>query len=85
MEIMSRRDTLPKAFEKADRYIAWGTEWVWIIDPEKRTAWTLSRQGGADPVWVSPNGALQIGETAIGLPQLFAEVDASLELTGEPE
>ncbi len=41
IEILSPDDTLPKAFEKAAKYISWGTRCVWIVDPEKRTAWTM--------------------------------------------
>jgi Uma2 family endonuclease len=80
VEIMSPRDTLPRAFDKANRYIHWGTECVWIIDPEKRTAWTVSRESAPEPTWVSPDGTLRIGETSIQLMGLFAEVDKKLEL-----
>jgi Uma2 family endonuclease len=52
VEILSPGDTLAKALEKANRYIQWGTKCVWIIDPEKRTAWTLS----PDPQWIAPTG-----------------------------
>ncbi len=70
---------MPKAFEKASRYIHWGTECVWIIDPEKRTAWSLS-QGAKEPVWISPAGTLRIHETEISLLDLFEQVDQNLEL-----
>ena len=80
VEILSPSDKLSKALDKARSYISWGTEAVWIIDPEKRTAWTLSSRTGTDPVWVSPDAALRIGDTEISLPTLFAEVDKKLEL-----
>ncbi len=83
IEIMSPGDTLAKALEKAKVYISWGSQAVWIIDPEKRTAWTMSQEGTREPAWISPTGILQIGETAIELPTLFAEVDGKLELTGD--
>jgi Uma2 family endonuclease len=85
IEIMSPRDVLAQALDKAKSYISWGTQCVWIIDPEKRTAWTLSREGGAEPTWVSPAGTLRIGETAIDLPTLFAEVDRKLELSDDED
>jgi len=81
IEIMSPSDTLAEALDKAKSYLAWGAEAVWIIDPEKHTAWTLSREGTPEPVWVSPSGSLRIGDTVIDLPTLFAEVDRKLELT----
>jgi Uma2 family endonuclease len=79
IEILSPPDKLSKALEKAKRYISWGSQCVWIIDPEKRTAWACSREGTFEPTWISPNGVLRIGETAIELQDLFAEVDRRLD------
>jgi Uma2 family endonuclease len=79
VEILSPRDVLAQALDKAKSYIRWGTQCVWIIDPERRTAWTLSREGCGEPAWVSPAGTLRVGETEIGLPTLFAEVDRKIE------
>jgi Uma2 family endonuclease len=81
IEILSPRDTLAKTLEKAGRYISWGSQCVWIIDPEKRTAWNVSRDAGSRPEWVAPGGSLQIEDTAVDLQHLFAEVDRKLELT----
>ncbi len=81
VEILSPGDTLPKAIEKAKRYLSWGSQCVWIIDPEKCTAWTLSHEPTPEPNWISPGGALRIRETAIELDVLFSEVDRKLETT----
>ncbi len=81
IEILSPTDTLAKTLMKAGTYIAWGSQCVWIIDPEKRTAWSMSQDGADQPTWVAPNGVLRIEETTIDLPTLFAEVDRKLELT----
>ena len=85
IEIMSPRDTLAKTLDKAKHYISWGSQCVWIIDPEKRTAWTLSQQGAPEAIWVPPAGVLRIGETAIDLPVLFTEVDRKLELSEDED
>lgn len=82
IEILSPGDTLAKALKKAKTYISWGSQCVWIIDPENRTAWSLSGEA-PEPVWVPPDGALRIADTAIDLPALFAEVDSKLESTEE--
>ncbi|HEY7306288.1 MAG TPA: Uma2 family endonuclease [Bryobacteraceae bacterium] len=80
IEILSPGDTLAKALEKAKTYISWGSQCVWIIDPEQRTAWNLSREA-LQPAWISPDGALRIAETSIDLTALFVEVDSRLEST----
>ncbi len=82
IEILSPGDTLAKTLEKAGSYVAWGSQCVWIIDPEQRTAWTLSAES-ATPSWMAPDRSLRIGDTAIELQQLFAEVDRKLELREE--
>ena len=81
IEIMSPKDTLARVLEKANAYVSWGFHCVWVIDPEKRTAWNVSRD--AEPTWIAPAGALRVAETAIDLPALFAEVDKKLEPPGE--
>ena len=79
IEILSPGDTLPEALEKVRRYIDWGSHCVWIIDPEKRTAWTLTRERPNEPAWIAPDGSLRIGITEIQLKALFSEVDRKLE------
>lgn len=81
VEILSPRDTLPKALDKAKRYISWGSHCVWIIDPEKRTAWTLSREQRDQPAWIPPGGVLRSDDTELSLELLFSEVDRKLEMT----
>lgn len=78
IEILSPGDRLAKALKKAGTYISWGSQCVWIIDPDQRTAWSLSQEA-PEPAWITPEGALRIGDTAIELTALFAEVDNSLE------
>ena len=82
VEIMSRDDTLAKILDKGRRYIAWGSQHVWIIDPEKRTAWDLSAEAPALS-WIPPEGSLRVAETAIDLAAIFAEVDKKLDSTAE--
>jgi Uma2 family endonuclease len=78
VEILSPGDTLSKTLKKAKIYLSWGSQCVWIVDPEKRTAWTVSPDA-PEPTWISPEGTLSIAGTAVALSALFAEVDKSLE------
>lgn len=82
IEILSPDDRLTKAFEKAKTYLSWGSRFVWIIDPEKRTAWTLSRESGSEPVWIPPSGTLTAADASIDLESLFQQVDNDLEQSG---
>jgi len=83
VEILSPGDSLKWAFQKATRYLQWGAECVWIIDPEKRTAWT-SLKNSPEPVSIPADGDLKVGETTISLSALFAEIDELIEDPGEP-
>jgi Uma2 family endonuclease len=84
VEIMSPDDRLSNAIEKAKICRSWGSQFVWIIDPQKRTAWTLS-QDSTEPLWILPTGTLRAGDTAIELQEPFAEVDNELEDAEERE
>jgi Uma2 family endonuclease len=77
IDILSPDDSLPRTFQKAAKYLNWGTKCVWVIDPERRIAWTLS-PGTSEPTPVPSTGALRIGETVISMPDLFAKVDRKL-------
>ncbi|MGA8027106.1 MAG: Uma2 family endonuclease [Bryobacteraceae bacterium] len=75
VEIRSPQDPLTKLFKKGKYYLAWGVDNVWIVDPEARTAWMMTREH-PDGIWVHPDGSLKAKDTEILLPELFAEVDA---------
>lgn len=75
IEILSPDDRLQKVIEKGKRYLSWGIQYVWIIDPVARTAWMLTHEH-PDGVWIHPEDKLSASEaTEIPLLELFAEVD----------
>jgi len=75
VEILSPDDRLKRVIEKGKRYLDWGVEYIWIINPVERTAWMVTREH-PDGIWVKPDGNLTAGkDTEIPLTELFAEVD----------
>lgn len=73
VEILSPEDRLVRLQPKLQEYLAYGVEWVWVIDPEERRALSFSPQ--------SPAGTL-VGELrtehpdlAIQLDELFAAIE----------
>jgi Uma2 family endonuclease len=75
IEILSPEDTLSKIRRRVDDYLRFGTEHVWVIDPELRKAYVCSATGFQEP----EGGALTIPGTPIRvvLSELFAELDRS--------
>ncbi len=73
IEILSPEDTLGKMRDKAAEYRQFGVEHIWIIDPEKRTAYRFV-EGTLEE---AKSGALTVPGTPIrvDLPELFAELD----------
>ncbi len=73
VEILSPEDTMPRVRQRVDDYLNFGTEHVWIIDPELRKAYVATSRGFEEPV----NGVLTIPGTEIRvvLSELFAELD----------
>jgi Uma2 family endonuclease len=73
IEILSPEDTLTKVRQRVDDYLRFGTEHVWVIDPELRKAYVCSATGFQEP----GDGVLAIPQTPIRvvLNELFAELD----------
>ncbi len=78
IEILSPADSLKKLFKKADYYVSWGVSYVWIIDPQARTAWMVTAEK-AGPTWIDPDGALRADNMELSLQELFAELDKKME------
>jgi len=74
IEILSPDDRLKNTIEKGKHYLAWGVPHVWIVEPQSRTAWMMTREH-PEGVWVHPDGNLLAEDTGISLSELFAEVD----------
>jgi Uma2 family endonuclease len=74
IEILSLEDSLERMIVKGTHYLDWGIPNVWIIEPNTRTAWMMTREH-PEGIWVHPDGILIAEDTKISLSQLFAEVD----------
>ena len=75
-EILSPDDRLGATLAKCEEYHAWGVRDCWVIDPEKRSAW--SYRAGQEPIHLAADGVLQSGDFTIPLQRLFAAVDREL-------
>lgn len=73
IEILSPRDSLSGIRQRADDYLNFGTEHVWVVDPELRRAFVFTRTAMQEP----ENGILTIHGTPIQviLSDLFSELD----------
>ena len=73
IEILSPEDTMRRIRERVDDYLQFGTEHVWVIDPELRKAYVCSARGFQEP----ENDVLTIPGSPIRvvLSELFAELD----------
>ena len=73
VEILSPEDTMARVRQRVDDYLSFGTEHVWVVDPESRKAYVATSQGFAEPA----DGALAIPgtEVRVALSELFAELD----------
>jgi Uma2 family endonuclease len=73
IEILSPEDRLSRFQDRIEDYLVFGVEHIWIIDPERREAYTATT-GGLHPVRTNE---LTVPETPIRvvLSELFAELD----------
>ena len=72
VEILSPEDRLGATFAKCERYHDWGVPTCWIIDPEKRRAWTYER--GGEPVQLNEN--LMAADIRVSFADIFSVLDS---------
>ncbi len=73
IEIMSPEDTIPKVAAKANEYLHFGVEHVWVIDSLRRVAY----RAGSNGLELVRNGELTVAGTEIrvGLDEMFTELE----------
>ncbi len=80
VEILSPGDNLHHTRQKAAQYLAWGIQTVWIIDPDRRTAYQMSLNNPV-PVELAPADSFTAGsesELLFSVQELFQELDKAL-------
>jgi Uma2 family endonuclease len=50
VEILSTEDRMTRMLPKIHEYLAIGVEWVWVIDPDERSAMTFSKENPAGAI-----------------------------------
>ncbi len=73
IEILSPADRLSEALAKCEAYLAWGVPHTWIVDPERRCAWTYA--AGDRLREVPADGALVAQDVSIPLATAFQPLD----------
>jgi len=73
IEIQSPEDTLRRTAAKAEEYLTFGIEHIWVVDPHARVGY----RGTAEGLELARSGELTIPESPIRivLADLFAELD----------
>jgi Uma2 family endonuclease len=73
VEILSPEDTMARVRQRVDDYLTFGTEHIWVVDPESRKAYVATSRGFEEPA----NDVLAIpgSEIRVVLSELFAELD----------
>jgi Uma2 family endonuclease len=76
IEIVSPEDRVGRMEEKIDDYLKFGVQYVWLIDPRKKLAWSYTRAGKREAVSI-----LVTDEPRIEVPilDLFAELGEEID------
>jgi Uma2 family endonuclease len=86
VEILSPDDILRDIFRKGAHYLDWQIRDVWIFDPEKRTAYSMSLTN-PQPIELAKSDSLTAGSgdraIKISLTELFSELDHYLDENSE--
>jgi Uma2 family endonuclease len=60
VEVLSPGQTIPQMMRKARRFLRWGVQHVWLIEPEQNFG-LMATEGGVRPMLVSDDGTLEAG------------------------
>ena len=71
IEILSPEDRMSRIEEKVTDYLAFGVEYVWVIDPQRRTAWTYTK---AEVQQVRDQLTTGDPDLSVSLSRLFADL-----------
>lgn len=67
---------MSRVLERVKEFLAFGVPYVWVIDPETRTAYSYTADEGRQ---VQDRLATANPELAVSLPEIFAELDEALQ------
>ncbi len=71
IEILSPEDRMSQIEEKVTDYLAFGVEYVWVVDPQERTAWTYTK---AEVQQVRDQLTTADPDLSVSLSRLFADL-----------
>jgi Uma2 family endonuclease len=71
IEILSPEDSFPRMQQRFDDYLAMGVPNIWVLDPESRRGWRVTREGHLEAL----DGVLRTSDGRVAMPiaDLFAE------------
>jgi Uma2 family endonuclease len=64
IEILSPEETFPKLQERFDDYLLLGVPNIWVLDPDSRRGWRVTREGHFEAL----DGVLRTSDGAVVLP-----------------
>jgi Uma2 family endonuclease len=76
IEIVSPDDRMVRIIERVKEYLAFGVNYVWVVDPVSRTAYSYTNEEGRE---IRDHLTTQDPEISVSLSELFAELDEVLK------
>lgn len=76
IEILSPEDRASRIEAKIDDYLAFGVQYIWIIDPGKKTGWSYTRDGRREPTELLTTSDPNL---SLSLKQVFEALDEDVE------
>ena len=78
IEIVSPEDRMTRVIERVKDYLAFGVDYVWVIDPDpaSRAAYSYTNQEGRE---VRDRLTTQNPDISISVPEIFAKLDEALQ------
>lgn len=75
--MVSPEDRMGRIIERVKEYLAFGVNYVWVVDPENRTAYSYTKDEGRE---VRDSLTTANPDISVPLAELFAELDETFEI-----
>ena len=70
VEVLSPGQTIPQMMKKARRFLRWGVQHVWLIEPEQNFGFMVTGDGTRG-IFVSDDGTLEAGDLIVSMTDIL--------------
>jgi Uma2 family endonuclease len=76
VEVLSPEDRMSRVEARIDDFLSFGVQYIWLVDPRRRKAWTYTPRGRRDETSVLTTSDPDL---SLAIEEIFAALDEDVE------